>query len=69
MVTFTINIPQMLAYIYQHHGSYGFGDGVFPTIYGNVRDGGPVYEQTALPQVRDLLKEDGFGINQPTQQM
>ena len=24
MVTFTINIPQMLAYIYQHHGSYGY---------------------------------------------
>ena len=24
MVTFPINIPQMLAYIYQHHGSYGY---------------------------------------------
>ena len=23
MVTFTMNIPRMLAYIYQHHGSYG----------------------------------------------
>ena len=23
MVTFTINIPPMLVYIYQHHGSYG----------------------------------------------
>jgi hypothetical protein len=24
MVTFTINIPQMLAYIYTIHGSYGY---------------------------------------------
>ena len=34
MVTFTINIPQMLAYIITIHGSYGFGYdcSIFPGV-------------------------------------
>ena len=36
MLTFTINIPQMLAYIYITHGSYGIG---WKWV---VQDGAPV---------------------------
>ena len=33
MVTFAINIPPMLAYIYQHHGSYGYMDDLFHLLW------------------------------------
>ena len=39
MVTFTINIAQMLAYINTIHGSYGLGNGI-PSNYPSAITGG-----------------------------